>query len=539
MSSNFFAIAFLVLFCVAWFVRFEWQMLSGEYWHNDDNAQHVAWMWKWKDGCQFAAGDLLNDAAEQLQPWGYVAVGRTAMMVLDPISFGKYMPLAALLATCFFAFFLVKKRFGLTLGLAAAALVGFLTFERMVGFNARAFGFPLLLAFLYFFADGKWRGVSICLIVSALFYPIVLLVELAMLGLEGVRSAFLNKTNLVATARTHFKNLTLLAVGALLAVAISFAKSRQIAAYSNIGPMFTANALLTLPMFSSEGRVDFTREMRPFAQVVKNGFQDPVYKLPIVVVAILLLLGASFGDRSHRRFDRALFYLPLAGIGLLVTARLLLPTLFLPTRYLTYTYPVFFSILLVRLLGIYAAFFQKWWATAILLAALILPRFWRFEPKNHAQQDYGNYSLLFKIVDELPPDHGLIAGPPDPCNMIPMRCKRSVLYSQEGFHALYFRNYWEKMAPRLFGYIDATTTADPAVVEAFVRKWGVSYLLVDRQLVEQGRKFALFEPFKSYLVERLAKNPERNFAINQFPDNQYFKIEKKYRLLDCRQWLGK
>ncbi|MBK9017924.1 MAG: hypothetical protein IPM82_29950 [Saprospiraceae bacterium] len=139
------------------------------------------------------------------------------------------------------------------------------------------------------------------------------------------------------------------------------------------------------------------------------------------------------------------------------------PTLFLPTRYLTYTYPVFFSILLVRLLGIYAAFFQKWWATAILLAALILPRFWRFEPKNHAQQDYGNYSLLFKIVDELPPDHGFIAGPPDPCNMIPMRCKRSVLFSQEGFHALYFRNYWEKMAPRLFGYIDATTTADPAV----------------------------------------------------------------------------
>ncbi|MBK9017927.1 MAG: hypothetical protein IPM82_29965 [Saprospiraceae bacterium] len=50
MPSNFFAIAFVVLFCVAWFVRFEWQMLSGEYWHNDDNAQHVAWMWKWKDG---------------------------------------------------------------------------------------------------------------------------------------------------------------------------------------------------------------------------------------------------------------------------------------------------------------------------------------------------------------------------------------------------------------------------------------------------------------------------------------------------------
>ncbi|MBK9017926.1 MAG: hypothetical protein IPM82_29960 [Saprospiraceae bacterium] len=48
----------------------------------------------------------------------------------------------------FFRFFMVKT-LGPTLGMAAAAVVGFLTFERMVGFNGRPLA-SLLLAFLYF-----------------------------------------------------------------------------------------------------------------------------------------------------------------------------------------------------------------------------------------------------------------------------------------------------------------------------------------------------------------------------------------------------
>lgn len=95
------------------------------------------------------------------------------------------------------------------------------------------------------------------------------------------------------------------------------------------------------------------------------------------------------------------------------------------------------------------------------------------------------------------------------------------------------------MAPRLYGYLDATTTDDPGVVEAFVQAHNVSYLLVDRQFVEHGRSFSMFEPFTTYLEDRLAENPGRNFAINQFPDSLYIKVERNYRILDCRQWLSK
>ncbi len=275
-NSNFFAIAFVALFCVAWFVRFEWAMLTNEYWLNDDNAQHVAWMWKWKNGHQFAEGDMMNDAAQQLQQWGYLAVARVAMVVMNPLQFSKYMPLATLLATCFFSFFLFKKRFGNLAGMAVAVLIGTLTFERMVGFNGRAFAYPLMVAFLYFLGEGKWRGVAISLIINALFYPTVLLASLGVLGIEALRQLYVHRKNLRQVISTKWKTLAILAVCAALSVAIPAIKSRQIAADPNLGAIYSAEELLTLPMFEAgKGRVDFHEEMRPLSKTIESLFMRP------------------------------------------------------------------------------------------------------------------------------------------------------------------------------------------------------------------------------------------------------------------------
>lgn len=534
--ANFFAIAFVIIFCVGWFVRFEWQMLTGDYWYNDDNAQHVAWMWKWKDN-QFAENDLMNEVAEQIQPIGYKALAWLAMRVMTPDQFGKYMPLAALLATCFFAFFLVKKRWGIPLGLAAAVLIGFLTIERMVGFNARALGYPLLLAFLYFFEEKKWNAVAICVLTSICIYPVSFLIEVGILSIEAMRWMLSDLNSFRKKLKSIPNETRFLKAVILFSIFFGLNKSRHLSRSSDIGPMFSKLDLLSMPVFGEVGRVSFQNEVAPLEHVFKVAFLDSCFMWPIVAVCFLVFLADVMKNKKMTQLDKAIFYLPAVGIGLFLLGRIILPTLFLPTRYLTYTYPIFFSLLLVRVLGIHADFFKKWWATALLLATLITPRFLTFERRDHAQQDYGHYAWLFKKVNELPPDHGLIAGPPFSCDMLPMHCKRSVLFSYEGFHALYFKKYWEKMAPRLYDYIVATTTQDSAVVQAFVKKYGVSYLIIDRHFVELGREFPTFEPFKSYLLEKMAKNPDRNFAISQFPAELYTKVEKNYWILDCRQWL--
>jgi hypothetical protein len=531
-------IAFVVVFCMAWFTQFQWNLLTKDLWYNDDSAQHVAWMWKWRSGHQFGANDLMNHAAEQFQQWGYWAVGRLAMLVMTPIAFSKYMPFFTLLAACLLAFFIVKKRFGIALAMAAAVLVGFLTFERMVGFNGRAFAYPLLLLFLYFFMDGKWRGVAIALVISALFYPTVLLIELAMLGLHGLRWAFLLRKNLLSAIAAQRKTIVILAACALMSVAIPIVKSRQIAADPNIGPMFSAKELLSLPMFESDGgRVDFPGEMRPLRNVLSNGLQEPTFMLPIVAVFALLLLAIAQQNKQQRHFDLALLYLPVAGIGMLLLARWQLPALFLPTRFLTYMYPVFFALLLVRLLTLETAFFEKKWAAALLIGALVLPTFWVQLDKSQSQYSYLGHAALFEKVTQLPPDHGLIAGPLFSCDMLSMHCQRSVLFSYEGFHALYFKNYWEKMAERYRDYLDATTSTDPEMLKSFIKKYQIAYLVLDVPFLERGKVPWNFKPFDKYIEERLAANPGRDFAALKLPADLLIEVDAHYRILDCRKWL--
>lgn len=95
------------------------------------------------------------------------------------------------------------------------------------------------------------------------------------------------------------------------------------------------------------------------------------------------------------------------------------------------------------------------------------------------------------------------------------------------------------MAQRYRDYLDAVTASDPAVVEAFVKKYDVAYLVVDVGFSERGEQMWNFKPFDEYLAERLAANPDRNFAVNQLPAELYVKVENNYRILDCRRWLGK
>ena len=259
-NPDLFSKLFLVLFCVAWFVFFHWKSLTNDLVINDDNAQHVAWMWQWKAN-NFQANDPMNLAAETLQQWGYLAVARVAMLVMTPIQFSKYMPLATLLVTCFFTYFLFKKRFGNAIGITAAVLLGFLTMERMTGFNGRAFAFPLLLGFLFYFTERRWAGTAILLVMSALFYPIVLLIELGMLGLEAAYQVFTLRKNGWQQLRSHRKTWLMLSTVVLLSVAIPAIKSRQIANHPLLGHAYSKQELLSLTVFGEDGRVDFAHEM--------------------------------------------------------------------------------------------------------------------------------------------------------------------------------------------------------------------------------------------------------------------------------------
>jgi hypothetical protein len=153
--------------------------------------------------------------------------------------------------------------------------------------------------------------------------------------------------------------------------------------------------------------------------------------------------------------------------------------------------------------------------------------------------DYSDYALLLQKIKELPPDRGLVAAPLLASDMVPLHCGRSVLFSYEGFHALYFKDYWAKMSERYYDYINAVTSPSADRVAAFVRKYDVAYLVMDKGFMEGKTQLWAFSPFLDYIKKRVRANPYRQFAANQLPAEFYMEVGQEYRILDCRKWLGK
>ena len=525
----------IFLFCLAYFLFFEWDALTTRYIVNDDASQHIAWMHKWGDN-QFTPGDPLHEVAEVIQPWGFWAFNRVASLLLDPVAVSKYLPFFTLLAASLFCFFLVKKRFGTFVAFAATVLLAGATFERMVGFNARAFAFPLLLAFAFFWLEKRTIAVAVTLVLSALFYPVVLLVEFVVIGLAVLIEVIPQVKSRFRDFHFEKKKVVWIGVAMLLSVAIAFAKSRQIQANEWIGPSFSKTELMSMDEFGKHGRVNFQWENKSLATVLMDDFRDRPYGFAVILLLLGLLAAGSHANPEHRDYDRVIFSILFAGIFLHLAAKIFLLKLFLPLRYFTYTYPVFFTLTFARLLGARRQFWRKWLPGTSLAAAMLFTVFFFYTKAGNGIVNFTPYAQLFDKIKGLP-GNGVIAGPPSMCDQVPLFCGRSVLVSNEACHALYFKNYWKLLKPRLTDFIDAYTSPDVEVLKNFIKKHKVEYLLIDHEFFEGKEPIYFFQPLDSYYQRKLSENSERRFALRQLPAAYFIPVDEYFSILDCKKLL--
>ncbi len=525
----------VLLFCLVYFVFFEWDALTTRYIVNDDAAQHIAWMHRWSDH-QFSPGDPLNEVAEVIQPWGFWALGRVFSLFLDPVALSKYLPFFTLLAASLFCFFLVKKRFGTFVGFSAAVLLAGAVFERMVGFNARAFAFPLLLAFAFFWLEKRTAAIAITLILSALFYPVALLLEFVIIGLAVTVELISQMRSGLRSFHFEKKKTAWIAGAMLVSVGIAFAKSHQIESHPSIGPSFSKTELMAMEEFGKAGRVNFEWENKSLTAVLMDDFQDRPYGFVVMLLLIGLLIAESFTNREHRDFDLVIFSILFAGILLHLAAKVFLLKLFLPLRYFTYTYPVFFTLAFARLLGVRHSFWRRWLPGTSLVAGLIFTVFFYYAKAGNGLVNFTPYARLYEKIEQLP-GNGIIAGPPAMCDQVPLFCGRSVLFSNEACHALYFKNYWSLLKPRLTDFIVAYTSPDVEVVKSFIQKYQVEYLLLDREFFEGKETIYFFQPLAGYFQSKMRENSGRRFALRQLPEEFLIPVDENFSILDCKKLL--
>ncbi len=475
---------------------------SSPYVVQNDARQHVFWMERFRHPDLFPH-DLIADYYQAVAPPGYALFYRSAAAAgLDPLVFSKVLPLALALVTAAYTFALTGR---LLRSPPAAFLASVILSQHiwltddLASGTPHAFAIPLLVPFLYHLTRRSLAPSLLFLALQGLFYPPILLVSCGtlVLGLVQLEGGRLRVTR---DRRDFAFCMAGLAVAALSLLPFVLSSSPY-------GPTMTAAEARQLPQFFRGGRSRFfDRTPWKFWIVAdRSGLMAKFIDAPsgpLISAAVPMLAGLLLPVllAMPRRFPQAsrvgpeaglLVRLGLASLLLFAAAHALLFRLHLPSRYSIFSLPVMLAVAggvtsvivadaLLRWLhahGPLAGFFPRGIAAAgvaVLAAFLMAPVF---------QVPAGDYVVggepqVYRFFAQQPPDV-LVASISPEAENIPTFSRRSVLVSR--LHSIpYQLGYFRQIQRRATDLIRAEYAEDPRELRAFLRAYGVDFILLDR-----------------------------------------------------------
>lgn len=543
------------------FVLAHFPALINPYIINDDVRQQIYWMQQWQDPALFV-GDFLTGYARHYVPWGVKALYWVASWGVPPLYFAKILPgiLFVFLAVCLFKIGtgLASRRLGWMM-VAVYWLMPFFL-DNLAGGLARAFAAPLLALFWLGWQDKRPGVMGTALLLQALFIPYIFMLAAPAALLAWLLARF-NKDSpppFPASAAHFF----LLGLGAALVIAMNLQFSAD-----GYGPLVWAREMVNRPEFYAHGRYRILPEPSLLWELVSPWEFIPPFREwgpvagSLVCVGLLALLGTGarrLDWRSLRQQLKPLWYLGFASLVLYFLARLFLLRLFVPDRYLMYTFNLFYCLFLA--LGLQAALQVERWPRHLAVLALVAAASlgaWRLE--GVGLKDYSAYRALYSALGSTPKDT-LIAGHPYLMDTIPTFARRRAFATYELAHP-WSRRYWAKLDPRLQDLFQAYYASDPQVIVDFCRKYGIAFLIVDDRHFSpaflKGGNF-LFPYDKSYIpgssrgLAELERCPffspfdeqiklltvdRHNFALLSDPSIISLSIDEHIRVIDMRPWL--
>jgi hypothetical protein len=464
----------------------------------DDGRQHVFWMWRFMDRGLFP-GDLIADYFQSVATPGYSTLyGLAARAGIDPVFFSRVLPILILTVT---AFYLFRTSLALFSRPAAACLASVLltqllaTNDDIPSATPRAFVYPCFAAFLYYLAAGRLLPCLAALALIGLFYPQVMLVAAGVLVLRLARFTE-GRLRLSGERRDY-----LAAAGGLLVTALVLLPYMLSA--SRFGPIIPATQARLEPEFGPGGRSAFfsPNPLEFWLYGERSGIMPPAFPSLLLLAALALPSMLRRRDRFPllKRITpeaRILAQVTLASLGMFFAAHALIFKLHLPSRYTRHT--LLFVLALaagIALLARWDAFMQRvgsedrpgrgqWvgWAAVgmafLFLFPFVLVPFW------NSVYVVGPEPALYRYFSAQPKDT-LIASISDEANNLPVFARRPVLVCDEcaiPYHQGYYRRFRERMEDLL----RAQYSPDPAEVLKLIRKYGVDYLVLDRDAFEPG-----------------------------------------------------
>ncbi|MEL6579173.1 MAG: hypothetical protein AAFQ14_05445 [Cyanobacteria bacterium J06621_12] len=492
-ANLWFGLSLLVtLYYGVWFYYF---VFSQEYIVQDDVRQHVVWLQRFIDPELFP-NDLIANYFSGVSTWGFKTLYFLAAKVgIEPTLLAKILPpILAFITTIYLYFFTVE-----ILPVPIAGFISSLLANQLMWLNddltsatARAFLCPLFTAFLYYLARGSIIPCLIAMLLQGLFYPHVLLIELAILSLRLL--TFKGKLPLNFTPK---KQPYIWWILGLIVAAIALYPITQ--KPPELVTSVTAEQMRQMPEFDLGGRTPFFGVgWLNFWFSGSSGLSLPLF--PTIVWSGLALpwLFKTNSPIVKLITNRiAIVYQAICGSLLMFTlAHLMLPTLHLPSRFTYHTLRFILAITAAIALTIIIDLITSWirqkrqlkqpfnlfdkiklslitlFGITVIVFPAIPPVFTWF------QGWYPGFNpAVYQYLAQQPKDT-LVASLSTEADNIPAYSQRSILVAGEFAYA-YHLSYHDQIKQRTIDLLEAQYSPQLSVLQSFIQQYGVDFILVD------------------------------------------------------------
>jgi hypothetical protein len=473
---------------------------SQNYIVQDDVRQHVVWLQRFIDP-QLFPNDLIADYFINLAPVGYKFFYWTmAKLGIEPVILAKILPLFLALIATVYIYKLSLKIFPIP----ASAFLTCWLFNQLIWLNddlisatPRAFVYPFFAAFLYYLIERSLIPLLISIALQGLFYPQLLLVEIAILTIrlfcgQGIIPKFSqNKENFLFW-------IVGLGIALLILLPVTINKTEFFT-------LVTPEQMRVMPEFGWRGRNQyFGVNSLQFIFLGNSGIQIPLF--PSIV-----WVGFALPFLSKSRFPilnlitaevKILWQIILASLGMFFLAHLLLPKLHLPSRYTLHSFRFVIAIAAEIVLLVLLESGWRWWqnkqdtkskftkreslclgligigATIVVIFPIVPPVFLGI----FQTWIVGTEPTIYQFLAEQPKDT-LIASLASEADNLPAFSGRSNLVGRE-FALAYHPAYYEQMKQRAIALIDAQYNPDLSVNQKVIDKYKIDFFLIERNAFE-------------------------------------------------------